>query len=58
MPIELESLTSEERSDWEHFLKWYGWYQDNGWVGDKAHRLAWADLQRKHQRLQEFSHVT
>lgn len=58
MPIELESLTSEERYDWEHLLRWYGWYEDNGWVEDAARPLAWADLQKKHQRLEEFSGVT
>ena len=55
MQIELDSLTAPERIDREYFLKWF---QDNGWVGDEARRLAWADLQKKHQRLQEFSDVT
>jgi hypothetical protein len=55
MQIELDNLTAQERIDWEYFLKWYN---DNGWVGDDARRLAWTDLQKKYQRLQEFSDVT
>lgn len=54
MQIDLDSLTAQERIDWEYFLDWYN---NNGWGGDEAHRLAWADLQKKHQRLQEFSDV-
>ena len=55
MQIELDNLTAQERIDWESFLQWYN---DNGWVGDEARRLAWVDLQRKYKRLQEFSDVT
>ncbi len=55
MQIELDNLTAQERIDWEAFVKWHN---DNGWVGDEARRLAWADLQKKYQRLQEFSDVT
>jgi hypothetical protein len=54
MQIELDNLTAQERIDWEDSLKWYN---DNGWAGDEARRLAWTDLQRKHKRLQEFSDV-
>jgi hypothetical protein len=52
--IELDNLSAQERIDWEYFLQWYN---DNGWVGDEARRLAWGDLQKKHKRLQEFSDV-
>ena len=55
MNIELRDLTAQEHIDWEYYLKWYN---DRGWVGDEARRFAWADLQRKHKRLQEFSDVT
>jgi hypothetical protein len=54
MQIELDNLTALERIDWEDSLKWYN---DNGWVGNEARRLAWGDLQKKHKRLQEFSDV-
>jgi hypothetical protein len=49
--IGLDNLTVHYRIDWEDFLKWYN---DNGWGGDEARRLAWTDLPRKHQRLREF----
>jgi len=52
MQIELDNLTAQERVDWEYFIKWY---KDKGWVGDKARRFAWTDLQRKHKRLHAFS---
>ena len=51
MPIEQDALTTEERQDLEQYLKWY---QDNGWYGSEARRLAWVDMQRKHQRLEQF----
>ena len=51
MPIELDALTTEERQDWEQYLKWY---QDNGWYGNEARRLAWVDMLRGHQRLEQF----
>ena len=52
MPIEKDSLTAEELSDWQHYSRWY---EDNWWVGEEARSLAWADLQRKYPRLQEFA---
>jgi hypothetical protein len=54
MQIELDNLTPEENLNWEYFLRWYN---DNGWVGVEARRLAWADLQGKHQRLKGFCEV-
>lgn len=54
MHIAIDRLTAQEHTDWEYFLKWY---EDNGWVGEEARRLAWTDLQRSHLRLQEFSDV-
>jgi hypothetical protein len=41
MNIELGDLTAQEHIDWGYYLKWYN---DRGWVGDEARRLAWADL--------------
>ncbi len=55
MQIEVDNLTAQERIDWEDFLKWYN---DNGWVGEEARRLAWTEFQWKYHRLQEFSDVT
>ncbi len=52
MPSESELLSRQERWAWEYFLKWYN---DNGWTGEEARRLAWADLQRTYQRLQRFA---
>lgn len=54
MLIELHNLTAMEHADWEQFL---AWYNQNGWTGDEARRLAWADLQRKYARLHPFSDV-
>lgn len=54
MPIAMGNLTAEERSDFQESLKWY---EENGWVGDEARRLAWTDLQRKHRRLRQFADV-
>jgi len=54
MQIHLNNLTAQEHADWEQFLTWYN---QNGWVGDEARRVAWTDLQRKHPRLHAFSDV-
>ncbi len=55
MQIEVDNLTAQERIDWEDFLKWYN---DNGWVGYEARRLACTEFQMNYHRLQEFSDVT
>ena len=49
----LNSLTAEERKDWDRYLKWY---EDSvGTFGGNPRRTAWAGLQKKYPGLKKFS---